>query len=67
MHKIINSKFIKSKGYWFNIVQTNIHEFKIFNTKRKRNQIDRDGLGFYISEISFKNIKKAKEYLDNLC
>jgi hypothetical protein len=59
MYKIIKSKFIKK--YWYDIIETN-NGFSVFNTRRKMNQIDRDGLGY---EVAFlKTLKEAEDFLE---
>lgn len=60
VHKLIKAKFIKK--YWYDIIK-NKEGFSVFNTQRKRNQIDRDGIGH---EIAFlKTLKRAEEFLNN--
>ena len=59
MHKIIKEKFIKK--YWFDIIETDSC-FSVFNTKRKKNKIDRDGIGHEVS--FFKTLKEAEEFLE---
>jgi hypothetical protein len=63
MKKFIKPKFIKE--YWHNIEQISRNKFIILNTQRRRNQIDRDGLGYYLEE-NFKTLKEAEEFLENL-
>jgi len=60
MSTLLKSKFIKN--YWYNIVEFD-GGFGVFNTRRKKNQIDRDGLGYEIER--FKTLKEAEEFLDN--
>ncbi len=60
MHKIVKAKFIKK--YWFNIIQTE-NGFYVINTQRKRNQIDRDGIGYMIPESEFKTLDEAIKFL----
>ena len=60
MYKITKSKFIKK--YWFNIVETD-DSFSVINTRRRKNQIDRDGLGYEIA--SFKTLEDAEKFLED--
>lgn len=60
MYKLIKPKFIK--GYWHNIVQTD-NGFSVVDTQRKRNQIDRDGIGYKVE--CFKTLEEAKLFLKN--
>lgn len=64
MRKIITSKFIEKEGYWFNIEKIADGDYIIFNTQRRKNQSDRDGIGYVIEY--FENLKEAKEYLENI-
>jgi hypothetical protein len=64
MHTLISSKFVEKEGYLFDIIQTDIHCFEIFNTRRKRNQTDRDGLGYCVAK--FDSLVEAKKYINNL-
>ena len=57
-------KFIEKEGYWYNIRKSGESSFPVFNTKRKRNQIDRDGIGFTVA--TFDNFDAAKKFLDDL-
>jgi len=66
MHTLVHTRYIVSQGYWFNIVKVEEKKFLIFNTKRKRQQHIRDGIGYYLPEIKFKTKEKAKNYLDEL-
>ena len=59
MHKIIKTKFIKK--YWFDLVETT-DGFSIFNTRRRGNQIDRDGVGYTVEH--FKNLDEAVQFLE---
>lgn len=61
MHKIVKTKFIKK--YWFDIIQTE-KGFHVFNTKRKRNMSDRDGIGYIVPESEFKTLSEAIIFLD---
>lgn len=63
--KIISEKFIKSEGYWFNVVQEGENTYTIVNTRRKINRIDRDNIEFY-TEHSFDNEDEAKKFLNNM-
>lgn len=64
MYKLINMKFIESEKYWFNIVQTGDTSFEIVNTKRRRDQITRDGLGYTVK--FFDNLSGTSKFLDSL-
>lgn len=59
MYKLIKTKFIK--GYWHNVVQT-ADGFSVVNTQRKRNQINRDGIGYEVEY--FKTLEGAKQFLE---
>lgn len=59
-------KFIKSHGYWFNVVLLSNGKYAIQNTMRKENQADRDGLPFIIGHDDFNFLEEAKEYLESL-
>lgn len=59
MHKIIKAKFIKK--YWYDIVETD-NGFSVFNTRRRENQIDRDGIGYEVA--FFKTLEEAEEFLE---
>ena len=63
--KIIVARFIKQKGYWFNVVQVEENKYIIVNTKRKENRIDRDGNEVPTTD-SFNNENEAKQFLDNM-
>jgi len=65
MHQIVATKFIKKIGYWFDIIQTADNLYQIYNTKRKKNQTDRDDIGYYISN-TFDSLDKAKNFLNNM-
>lgn len=60
MYKIIKSKFIKQ--YWFNIIEVS-DGYSVFNTRRRRNMTDRDGLGYEVA--SFKTLKDAERFLED--
>ena len=67
MYKLIKPKFIKSEGYWFNVVQTSDISFEIVNTKRRQTNRDgttRDGLGYVVK--SFNNLENAINFLNSL-
>ena len=66
MRTIAHSRFIEKEGYWFNAEVDDDGKFWIVDTRRKRNQIDRDGLPILFSEDSFKTLNEAKKYLDSL-
>ncbi len=61
MHKIVKAKFIKK--YWFNVIQTE-NGFYVFNTQRKRNQFDRDGIGYKVPESEFNTLDEAVNFLE---
>jgi len=61
MHKIVRAKFIKK--YWFNIIQTE-KGFHVFNTQRKRNHVDRDGIGYIVAESKFNTLDEAIKFLE---
>lgn len=66
MISLVCSKFIKSQGYWFNIVMLDSsNKYAIQNTMRKQNQTDRDGLPFLLAN-DFDSLEEAKKYLDSL-
>lgn len=60
---ILKSKFIESKGYWYSLVKASDNDFVVQNTRRRRNQVDRDGIEYIIK--SFTNEKDAMNYLEN--
>ena len=62
MGSTVKSKFIKK--YWFDIIQSE-KGFYIFNTQRRRNQVDRDGIGYIVSESYFDTLDEAINYLEN--
>lgn len=64
MYKLIKPKFVRSEGYWFNIIQTSDTSFEIVNTKRRQDQTTRDGLGYTVK--SFANLENATKFLDSL-
>ena len=59
MHRIIKAKFIRD--YWYDIIETD-KGFSVFNTQRKRNQIDREGIGYEVA--LFKTLEEAEEFLE---
>ncbi|MCJ7804987.1 hypothetical protein MUP35_04640 [Patescibacteria group bacterium] len=61
MYTIVKAKFIKK--YWFNIIQTK-NGLHVFNTQRKRNQIDRDGIGYMVPESEFRTLDEAVNFLN---
>lgn len=63
---IYYEQFIKSDGYWFEVRQEQNGKFSIFNTQRKKNPLDREGTGFYVSCDPFDSLEEAKEYLNRL-
>lgn len=62
MHTIVKERFIKK--YWFNVIQTE-NGFYVFNTKRKRNRIDRDGIGYMVPESEFNTLDEAIKFLED--
>ena len=65
MHQIVSEKFIPKVGYWFDVIKNSDNSYVIFNTQRKRNPIDRDGIGYYTSD-TFNNLDDAKAFLDKM-
>ena len=63
MSATISSQFIEKDGYWFDICERNDGKFSIFNTQRKRDQITRDGIGYYLSLDPFDTLQEAKDWL----
>lgn len=61
MHKIIKAKFIRK--YWVDIIETD-NGFSVFNTQRRKNQIDRDGIGYEIAY--FKTREEAEQFLQRI-
>jgi hypothetical protein len=60
---VYHSEFLEKEGYWFDICKESDGRFSIFNTQRKRDQITRDGIGYYISVDPFNTLEEAKKYL----
>lgn len=60
----ISSKYIEKEGYWFNVRKVSKDSFVVYKTQRKRNQIDRDGIGYTVQ--TFNNQKNAEKYLEDL-
>lgn len=61
MHTNVHTRFIKK--YWFNIVKTE-SGFYLFNTKRGRNQTDRDGIGYVVPDSECATFEEALKSLD---
>jgi len=64
MSMLIKPKFVESEGYWFNVIQIGEEKFAVENTKRRRDQITRDGLGYTVK--SFDAMEDALNFLDSL-
>ena len=60
---LVYDEFIKEIGYIYEIRKSG-NTFDVYNSKRKENRIDRDGIPYI--EKSFNTLKEAKKYLKHL-